>query len=84
MQNLRRLVKLSIAHALYFSGVLDILLKIKLRNRAVVLTYHRVIADEMLGACHSSHGIIVKKDVFDKHLEFIETNLNLHNFRSVL
>ena len=76
MRTFRRLVKFTIAHALYYSGILYLLTRIRLRGRAVVLTYHRVIADEMLESSHSSPGIIVRKDVFEKHLKIINNYLN--------
>jgi len=75
MQALRRLIKLFIAYGLYYSGVLYLLCRIRLRGRAVVLTYHRVIADDKLALSHSSPGIIVHKDVFEQHFTVIKRYL---------
>lgn len=75
MQTIRRLIKLFIAYVLYYSGALYLLTRIKLKGRAVVLTYHRVIADDKLALSHSSPGIIVHKDVFEQHFAVIKRYL---------
>lgn len=72
MHILRKIIKLCIASGLYYSGILYMLCIVKLRNRAVVLTYHRVVAEDKLSQCYSSPGIIVNEKVFDKHLPVIK------------
>jgi len=72
MRYLRKTIKLCIAYSLYYSGILYLLCLVKLRNRAVVLTYHRVIAAERLAQSHSTPGIIVHEKVFAAHLPVIK------------
>ncbi|MCP9439396.1 MAG: hypothetical protein NHB36_05870, partial [Nitrospira sp.] len=52
------LVKLLVAHGLYAIGVLQLMQRIVLRRRAVVLMYHRVLTEEEM-AVTASHPAIV-------------------------
>ena len=55
-------------HALYYAGVLRLLQAIRLRRRAVVLMYHRVLTREQQQAVGSNPGIIVTRETFARQM----------------
>lgn len=65
------MMKNVLAHVLYYSGLLNILARIILRNKAVVLTYHRVLREPEISRTHSHPAIIVKSDSFALHLSVL-------------
>jgi len=71
MRVIRRTIKSLIAALLYYSGILSLLARRRLRGKAVVLTYHRVMAPRQRADCHSNPGIIVHNAAFRKHLELL-------------
>jgi peptidoglycan/xylan/chitin deacetylase (PgdA/CDA1 family) len=77
---LRRLKSRAVAAAawiLYATGVLHALLYVRLRKRAVVLMYHRVIASEDVDRAFSHPGIVVEARTFDKHLRLLRKHLRV-------
>jgi peptidoglycan/xylan/chitin deacetylase (PgdA/CDA1 family) len=85
MHRIRAVIKRCIAYLLYWSGLLWIYRRVLLRNRAVVLTYHRVLPD---GAdSFSSPGIVVSPGVFAANMAFLRRHfhpLSAQEFRSCL
>jgi peptidoglycan/xylan/chitin deacetylase (PgdA/CDA1 family) len=61
-----------VAHGLYYSGVLGLWCRLALRNRAVVLTYHRVLPADALARTWSHPGIIVTRETFDSHVRTLK------------
>lgn len=66
------LIKLTVAHTLYGLGVLWVWQKIALRQRAVVLMYHRVLpqADQVDSASHPA--IVVDPETFARHMHVLK------------
>ena len=62
-------------------GALHLLLWIRLRNRAVVLMYHRVIDREDRDKAYSHPGIIVETSTFERHLRFLRTHFHVASLR---
>jgi len=90
MPGLRRL-KASLrelaASILYRSGILGLLADRRLRGRAVVLMYHRVIPRGEMADCPSHAGIIVSAESFKKQMEWLSSRfecLSLDAFMSRL
>jgi len=71
MRIIRRTVKTLIAALLYYTGILSLIAKKRLRGKAVVLTYHRVMPSSQAENCQSNPGIIVHSHNFTKHLELL-------------
>lgn len=71
MARLKRFIKAVVSGLLYYSGALHILKRILLKDRAVVLMYHRVLTEEELGRSSSHKGIIVGDGVFEKQIRFL-------------
>ena len=78
-----RWARIAAVHALYYMGILSLLQAIRLRRRAVVLMYHRVLTDEQRRATGSHPGILVTRDTFARHMAFLNrrfTVLSLEEF----
>ena len=65
------LLKLLVASILVYSGLLRLIVRRKLRNRVVILTYHRVLDQQRHVASHSVDGIVVSDHTFEKNLEVL-------------
>jgi peptidoglycan/xylan/chitin deacetylase (PgdA/CDA1 family) len=85
MVALRRTLRRLVAAALYYSGALWLYAAVKLRGKAVVLMYHRVLP---AGADSFSHaGIVVTPETFERHMKFFARHfrlLDLDGFRGEL
>lgn len=65
---LRNHVKNLIAELLYRSGLSGLLIRGMFRNRAVVLTYHRVLPSVERASSFSHAAIMVEPAIFERHL----------------
>ena len=69
MPRLRTALRRLIAYLAYYSGFVWLYAALRLRQRAVVLMYHRVLP---VGAeSFSSDGIVVSPATFERHLSFL-------------
>lgn len=66
----RSLLRKTLAHGLYYSGLLWLYALFKLRRRVVVLMYHRVLPED--ADTYSEEGIVVTPRTFDRHLRFLK------------
>lgn len=64
-------IKLTAANVLYWTGVLSLLLRRRLKDRAIVLMYHRVLPAGMTRRSFSHSGLIVAPETFKRHMEFL-------------
>jgi peptidoglycan/xylan/chitin deacetylase (PgdA/CDA1 family) len=71
----RSLAKDLVVASLYFSGLLWLVAAARLRNRVVVLTYHRVLPYERWPNSYSSPGIIVSPRTFDWQMRFLRRHM---------
>ena len=79
----RKLLRRALAFALYWSGALYVYAAVRLRNRATVLTYHRVQPES--ADSYSAEGIIVSPQTFSRHMRFLSETfrpLSVEEFRS--
>lgn len=65
------MIRSLIAGILYFFGVLHLLLYLRLRKRAIVLMYHRVVSKANRDKIFSHPGIVIETETFGKHLQFL-------------
>jgi peptidoglycan/xylan/chitin deacetylase (PgdA/CDA1 family) len=82
---MKRRVRTLLAACLYYSGLLWLYAAIKLRNRAVVLMYHRVLPPDADSFSHA--GIVVTPATFERHMRFVARHfrvLDLKGFRAEL
>lgn len=69
-------MRLVLVHVLYYTGVLHALKRRRLRGRAVILMYHRVLTAKERSESFSSDGIQVSPESFDRQLGFLK-----HHFK---
>lgn len=67
-------IKRFIASALHNSGLLKYISISRLRGKAIVLMYHRVLLPEEANQCFSHPGIVVSRNTFKLHIEFLNTH----------
>ncbi len=72
MQKLKYFIKLVVAYSLFYTGILRLVMLVKLRRRAVVLMYHRVLSKQMRSQTCSHSGIIVDLETFDKQIQYLK------------
>ena len=80
-------IKMIVSHALYYAGVFHLMRRVALRNKAVVLMYHRVLTPEQLQRTASQPGLIVEDATFARHVELLKryfTILTLEEFENRL
>lgn len=78
LQNwLRYHIKLSLAAVLFYSGALFVVLRWRLRRRALVLLYHRVLPAADSAHSFSSKAIIVSPATFERHLRFLQRHFSV-------
>src|SRR3712207_6828381 len=59
------------ASGLYYSESLRIWTRLALNDKAVVLTYHRVLSEDDAARTWSRPGIVVTRDTFEQHLRLL-------------
>ena len=69
---LRDLFKNLVANLLYATGLVGFLLRRKLRHRAIVVTYHRVLPQSLRQQTFSHDAIIVAPDLFERHIATLQ------------
>jgi peptidoglycan/xylan/chitin deacetylase (PgdA/CDA1 family) len=74
---LRAIAKETIATCLSWSGVLWLLIRIRLRNRATVLMYHRVLPLALQQQSFSASAMFVTPDTFDRHIAHLRRKFHL-------
>lgn len=74
VQRLKSGVRASLTGLLYGCGALDRLLSARLRNRAAVLMYHRVLPSRELPGTPSHPGIVVSRRTFRMQMEWLSRN----------
>lgn len=79
IQQLKSIIKHGIAYCLYYSGILFIAKHFKLKNRAIVLTYHRILPYEVRDLSFSHSAIMVDPGNFDRQLAFIKRHFKVVN-----
>lgn len=76
---IKRLIKQILAYSLYYSGVLLVIKNITLKDKIIILTYHRVLPYKLRKKSFSHSAIMVDPDNFDRQLSFINQHFNIIN-----
>jgi peptidoglycan/xylan/chitin deacetylase (PgdA/CDA1 family) len=63
--------RMAISHALYYSGLLHLAVRLRLRRKVVVLAYHRVLTPEQRSRTASQEGMVVEDRTFARHLDLL-------------
>ncbi len=86
MKNLKRNIRMFLAAVLFRAGVLNLLLRLKFKNQALVLMYHRV-SDNEESQKDYQNGMTVKKKTFHCQMDFLRKHfhiLSLSEFSSIV
>ena len=67
-----RSLRKALIHALYYAGALRLMQAIRLRRRAVVLMYHRVLTREQQQAVGSNPGIVIMRETFARQMSCLK------------
>jgi peptidoglycan/xylan/chitin deacetylase (PgdA/CDA1 family) len=65
-------VRLVLSYLLYYSGVLHLVRRFRLRRKAVVLMYHRVLNTEQQARTASHPGLVVGDETFARHVAVLK------------
>ena len=71
-QRLSYAAKLTLSHALYYAGLLQLWQRIVMRRKAVVLMYHRVLTAEQRERSASHPALIVDCETFARHMRLLK------------
>lgn len=72
----KRLLKSALIAGAYHTGLLGLYLRLKLRGRAVALTYHRVLPEQELARSFSTDAIVVTPETFRRHMQVLQKSFN--------
>jgi peptidoglycan/xylan/chitin deacetylase (PgdA/CDA1 family) len=61
-------IRMTISHALYYSGILHLFLRVKLRDKTVVLAYHRVLTQKQRDRTASHQALVVEDGTFARQV----------------
>ncbi len=75
LRGLRRGLRETFLALMYYSGALWLALRIRLRGRIIVLTYHRVLPKDRWAESFSTESIVVTPETFDRHMRFVRRHL---------
>jgi peptidoglycan/xylan/chitin deacetylase (PgdA/CDA1 family) len=72
MRSAKRILKGAIVAFAYRTGLLQLYLRRKLRGRALVLTYHRVLPPEASAESFSTDAIVVSPETFRRQMRLLQ------------
>src|ERR1044072_5818011 len=87
MRSAKRMLKGAIVAFAYRTGLLQLYLRRKLRGRALVLTYHRVLPPERSAESFSTDAIVVSPETFRRQMRLLRhsfTPLSADEFAQAL
>ena len=72
----KRILKIILAYFLYYTGLIFILSNLRLKNKCIVLVYHRVVSP-LREIYHVQDGMYVEPHVFKQHLDYLASHFNI-------
>ncbi len=76
-QSWKALVKSGVARILYSTGLLQLFVRRRCRDRVVVLTYHRVLSEGDFHRTWSHPGMVVRRQTFETHLQLLRRHFRM-------
>ena len=73
-------LRAAIAFVLYYSGILGLIRRVRMRRKAVVLMYHRVLTADESRQTASQPGLVVERATFARHLEILTRDFKVLTF----
>lgn len=84
LQKLKRVFRFIIAYVLYITGYLNYIAKKRLKNKAVILMYHRIVDKNEISKSYSQNGIIVSTQTFESQMKFLKKNFNIISLSTLI
>lgn len=81
---IKQIIKLALSFLLYYSGIVSLCRSLKMKNKAVILMYHRVVDTLNAQIDYSPNGMIVDKRTFSRHMEYLIENYNVISLDELL
>jgi peptidoglycan/xylan/chitin deacetylase (PgdA/CDA1 family) len=76
-QHLAHRIKVVVSHVLYYLGILHLLQRIRLRRRAVVLMYHRVLVADEQRKTGSHPALVVDRETFADQMALLKKRFHV-------
>ena len=76
-EKIKYAIKVFLAYFLFYTGILHLYKRVRLKNKAVVLMYHRILSKTEKENSFSHDGIIVETEIFKKHVIFLQKTFNI-------
>jgi peptidoglycan/xylan/chitin deacetylase (PgdA/CDA1 family) len=70
-------LKLALSHALYYTGLLGLWQSVAMRNKAVVLMYHRVLTADERRRSGSHPALVVDRETFARQMAVLKRRFNV-------
>lgn len=76
MRRIFRLIRQLGSQVLQRTGLLKLIVKLRLKKQGVAITYHRVLDNTRADMANSNSGIVVSEEVFDMHMRTVRREFN--------
>ena len=83
-ERFKQIIKLVLSVVLYYTGTVSLYRHLIMRNRAVILMYHRVTNSLNSIIDYSSDGMTVTYKVFEKQMKYLSRNYNVVSLNQLL
>jgi peptidoglycan/xylan/chitin deacetylase (PgdA/CDA1 family) len=77
-------LKILMTNCLYFFGITQRYLKSKVKQKAIILAYHRVVPKSMLDPTIQMPGMYVSEESFEMHMEWIKNNFDIVKLEDII
>jgi peptidoglycan/xylan/chitin deacetylase (PgdA/CDA1 family) len=82
--NPKQSIKILITDCLYFFGLTQQYLKRKVKQKAIVLAYHRIVPKSMLDPTNQIPGMYVSEESFEMHMEWLKKNFDIVKLEDII
>jgi len=80
----KQIVKAIVSAAVYYTGILHLLRIRKLKGRATILMYHRVLDPDNMPKDYARRDIVVNKSSYRRHLKYLKRHYRLMSLGQLL
>lgn len=81
---IKHTIKNCIAYILFYTGILSLVSKYKLKHSLVVLMYHRVLSNNEKIQSFSNPSIIVNTETFENHISYLKSRFKILSLDSFI
>jgi peptidoglycan/xylan/chitin deacetylase (PgdA/CDA1 family) len=77
-------LKILITDCLYFFGLTQQYLNRKVKQKAIILAYHRIVPKSMLDPTNQMPGMYVSEESFEMHMEWLKKNFDIVKLEKII